>query len=212
MSVRTIIGPAALVAWIAAVLGGMVGMVRYETRPTAAAAELEHRAPTRWPATVRIAREAQRPTLVMSLHPHCPCSRASVRELAMLMSRADARMTAHVLFIQPSGAPSDWLNTDLWNDAHAIPRVTVSVDPDGADSAALGATTSGQVVLYDANGTLQFAGGITDGRGHEGDNAGLDAILAMLRDQKARTSSTPVYGCPLHGASDLATCGQRRIQ
>ena len=45
----------------------------------------------------------------------------------------------------------------------------------------MGATTSGHVLLYDAGGVLRFAGGITDGRGHEGDNAGLDAALALLR-------------------------------
>jgi hypothetical protein len=209
-SARRIIGLLALATWTAAVVAGMVGMVRYEARPAAAAADLEHRAPMRWPATVRIAREAQRPTLVMSLHPQCPCSRASVQELAMLMSRADARVAAHVLFVRPSGAPSNWLDTDLWKAASAIPRVSVSIDPDGADSAALGATTSGQVVLYGGNGSLQFAGGITDGRGHEGDNAGLDAILALLRDEKPATVTTPVFGCPLHGNSDLAACGPRR--
>ena len=207
------IGPVGLLVWASAVLAGMVGTVRYETRPGPTAAGAAAGAPAQWPATVHLSRDAHRPTLVMSLHPHCPCSRASVHELEMLMSRADARVSAHVLFVQPNGAPNDWLNTDLWNDARAIPRMSVEVDSNGSDSAALGATTSGQVVMYDANGNLQFAGGITDGRGHEGDNAGVDAILALLRDQKASTNSTPVYGCPLCGASDImVTCGPRRNQ
>jgi hypothetical protein len=209
---RTLTGPIALLAWLAAVLIGMVGMVRYQTRPGEVARDVNVQTPAHWPTAVRMPRDARRPTLVMSLHPHCPCSRASVRELAMLMSRADGRVDARVLFVQPNGAPSDWLNTDLWNEANAIPRVTVTVDLDGADSRALGATTSGAIVLYDPSGALRFAGGITDGRGHEGDNAGLDAILALLRDQTPRTTSTPVFGCPLQGSNQLATCGPRREQ
>src|SRR4029077_7831910 len=115
-------------------------------------------------------------------------------------------------FVRPSSAPSDWLNTDLWNEASAIPGVNVMEDANGADSMALGATTSGAVALYDAGGTLRFTGGITDGRGHEGDNEGLDAVLSVLRDETSRaataTMSTPVFGCPLRGPHD--GCGTRR--
>ena len=62
-----------------------------------------------------------------------------------------------------------------------------------------------QVVLFDAQGRVLFTGGITDGRGHEGDNPGLDAALAALGEPNASSAvagppamrATPVYGCPL---------------
>jgi hypothetical protein len=196
---RRITGPLLLAAWSLVVLAGMVGMVRYQSRPSVGDPAVEHRAPARWPIAVKLHRDPQRPTLIMLLHPHCPCSRASLRELAVLLSRASERPTAYVLLVRPNGAPTDWLNTDLWNDASAIPGVSVVVDPNGGDSRALGATTSGEVAVYDAAGSLRFSGGITDGRGHEGDNTGLDAVLSVLGKQTPRTTSTPVYGCPLLG-------------
>ena len=58
------------------------------------------------------------------------------------------------------------------------------MDKEGSDAAALGATTSGQVMVYAVGGKLLFGGGITDGRGHEGDNAGSEAVLALLREEK----------------------------
>ena len=50
----------------------------------------------------------------MLTHPHCPCSRASIGELARLMAQAQGRVTAYVLFIKPAGSPEDWENSDLW--------------------------------------------------------------------------------------------------
>jgi hypothetical protein len=75
--------------------------------------------------------------------------------------------------------------------------VTVMLDENGHDTAAFGASTSGQVMVYDASGAIQFSGGITDGRGHEGDNPGMLAVLSLVRDGKSQVSTTPVYGCSL---------------
>lgn len=118
-------------------------------------------------------------------------------ELAQIMARSAGRVDAHVLFVQPANAPKNWLDGDLWRTARTIPGVKVQVDKQGHDAAAFGATTSGQVLVYDAAGTLRFSGGITDGRGHEGDNTGLLAILDLVRLGKSPVASTPVYGCSL---------------
>jgi hypothetical protein len=50
--------------------------------------------------------------------------------------------------------------------------------------------------LYDQSGHLQFSGGITGSRAHQGDNAGRQSLLALLSGRNARTA-TNVYGCPL---------------
>jgi hypothetical protein len=55
----------------------------YESTPGVAAAT-----PGRWPADSRIKPDADRATLVMLAHPHCPCTRASIGELARLMTQA----------------------------------------------------------------------------------------------------------------------------
>ena len=182
-----------IVAWGAAVLFGMHSLMQYQMTPGAEAQS----APAKWPAAVSFSHNAARPTLVMTLHPRCPCSRASLHELAELMARSAGRLDARILFVQPANAPADWYEGDLWRLAKAIPNVAVSVDKDGRDAAAFGASTSGQVMVYDAAGVVRFSGGITDGRGHEGDNAGLQAILDLVRTGKSTVATTPVYGCSL---------------
>jgi hypothetical protein len=73
----------------------------------------------------------------------------------------------------------------------------VEPDPDGAIAQAFGAYTSGQVLVYGADGGLLFNGGITASRGHEGDNPGRAAIVARLRDQVPAPSTASVFGCAL---------------
>jgi hypothetical protein len=75
--------------------------------------------------------------------------------------------------------------------------VQVMSDEQGKWSARLGAMTSGQTYAFDAAGRLLFSGGITDSRGHAGDNAGTAAIEAILSGQKPVQVQTRVYGCSL---------------
>jgi hypothetical protein len=131
-------------------------------------------------------------------HPHCPCTRATIGELALLMTRLRNRATATVVFVRPDGVPKKWEETDLWYDAQQIPGVSVVNDPGGKEAALFGAEASGQTVLYDANGELQFSGGVTASRGHSGDNAGRSAIVELVTSGRAEQRQTPVYGCYLH--------------
>jgi hypothetical protein len=52
-------------------------------------------------------------------------------------------------------------------------------------------------MLYGIDGRLLFAGGITSSRGHQGDNAGLDRVLSLVRGGKAERSESSVFGCGL---------------
>jgi hypothetical protein len=178
-----------VLAWGIAVVLGMSGLVRYQMTPAA----LAQGVPTQWPQGLSFSRDITRSTLIMTLHPECPCSRASLSELAQILSRSENRLDARVLFVHPANAPANWLDSDLWRQAKAIPNVIVMLDEGGRDTAAFGAITSGQVMVYDTSGAMRFS----DGRGHEGDNAGLRAILSLVRDGKSQVSTTPVYGCSL---------------
>ena len=75
--------------------------------------------------------------------------------------------------------------------------VAVRVDPEGVEARRFGSQTSGQIMLYDADGQLLFSGGITAARGHSGDNAGRNAILSLLTSGSSEQRGTPVFGCPL---------------
>lgn len=153
--------------------------------------------PAQFPADSQIRRTPGQATLVMLVHPHCPCTRASIGELALLMAQSQGRVTAYVLFLKPPSFTDDWEKTDLWGSAAAIPGVNVMRDTDGVEAARFHAATSGQTMLYDANGRLLFHGGITSARGHSGDNAGRSAIVSLLNDGEAEQTETAVYGCQL---------------
>ncbi len=193
---------AALAAvWLLAVGSGLLALTRYENTPGVPGAP-----PASWPPDTTIARSPDgRATLVMLVHPRCPCSTASIEDLDRLMLEARGRVDAHVLFFKPTAFAAGWAQTDLWRRAAAIPGVVAHEDPDGADARRFGAFTSGQTVLYDAAGRLLFAGGLTASRGHAGDNDGAGAIVALLRGGATERRATPVFGCSL---VDPATGGE----
>jgi hypothetical protein len=150
-----------------------------------------------WPSGTRVPRSGTTATLVMFAHPRCPCTRASIAELARIMTACEGRVRSHVLFLLPDGMGEDWVRTARWDEAVAIPGVEVLEDPAGKEALSFGAATSGQVCVFAPDGRLLFTGGVTPSRGHEGGNAGRDrACAAILTGGPA--PSAPVFGCALH--------------
>ncbi len=181
----------AILLWAAVMLAGFA-----LAQQQSVAAGARGHAPLTWPAESPIQRAADSPTLLLFLHPHCPCSSASVSELERLAARTGASHIV-VLFIRPSGLPDGWENTGLWRRAADIPGATCVVDADGVEARRFGAMTSGLTLVYDADAKLVFHGGVTGSRGHEGDNAGRFAAECCMRGNAAALDSTEVYGCPL---------------
>src|SRR5918999_1407449 len=107
-------------AWALVIAAGLGLLWAYENEPGPAAY-----APARWPTDSSIDRATDRATLIMTAHPHCPCTRASIGELAKLMTQAQGRVTAYVLFLKPADSSDDWEKADLWQSATSIPGVSV---------------------------------------------------------------------------------------
>lgn len=185
---------AGVAVWATAAVAGLGAMMRSAATPDAPA-------DTRpvWPAEVSIRPDAARPTLVVCLHPRCPCSDATLDALAELLA-SDATVTAYVLFAVPASPGPGWTDAALVERARHMPRVVVRIDTGGRDCAALGARTSGQTFLYDTAGRLSFAGGMTPGRGETGSSDGAAAVRARLADPSALShlDRTPVFGCALY--------------
>jgi hypothetical protein len=180
------------VAWAGtAVLGGRA-LLKYENSPGKVG-----QVASAWPSDSSVLLANDRPTLVMAVHPLCPCTRASVAELAELMAHVQGKMRAYVLVYTPRESGSDWQNSDLRRAAADIPGVTVLSDIDGQEAERLGAETSGHAFLFDPTGRLLFNGGITASRGHAGDNAGESAIVSLINDHASKRSQTFVFGCSL---------------
>jgi hypothetical protein len=151
----------------------------------------------RWPEGSFIHRAGGLPTLLIFLHPHCPCSRASLAELAQIMSRCVGRVSAHALLLSPTQLPKGWGESAIERDLAELPDVHTWQDKGGSEARRFGVATSGHVLLYDARGRLTFSGGITSARGHQGDNYGRAAVLALIMGQEGDRAGNPVFGCPL---------------
>jgi hypothetical protein len=191
--------------WLLAAVTGLSVLWRFDNAPGVGA-----NAPARWPAGSVLARASGRPTLVLLAHPQCSCTLASLEELREALARAQAEPKTYILFLKPEGFADGWEQTDSWRLAASIPGVTVVGDNSGREAGRFGAATSGQTLLFDADGALLFSGGITSARGHAGDNAGRAELVSLLnrgRSSRARTldsgqphrDATSVFGCPLFG-------------
>lgn len=179
--------------WSSLVAGGFLILSGYANTPGDPG-----RPAVTWPKNMPLAPSGRDFTLVMLVHPQCPCSRASISELERIMTEGGEKLGAIVLFYYPDSEPESWTHTDLWSNAAAIPNVRVFSDTGGQTARLFGARTSGMTALYDGGGHLLFSGGITVARGHEGDNDGHDAVIARIRGMSG-PETNPVFGCHLFG-------------
>jgi hypothetical protein len=182
--------------WLAGLATGFAALGRFESQVGASAS-----APRSWPESAAIQRDPDRPTLLVFAHPRCPCTSATIEELNRLLTHAADRVRTLVVFYSDSTLGEDWVRSPSFESAARIPGVTVVPDELGVTARAFGARTSGQVCLYDRNGRLAFAGGITPARGHVGESAGGAALRALIEDGVGAPSA-PVFGCDLLGPAE----------
>jgi len=193
--------------WAGMVLAGFGIMMHYELRSETAQAPSLAAWP--WPAQAPLPLLAGRGNLVMFVHPRCPCTGASLAEAVEAVTRAGGpdKLAFTVLFTLPSGEQAAWENSDLWRSASALPGVRVAVDPDGRLAARFGAIASGHTLFFDPSGRLRFSGGLTGMRGQQGENLGLDEVIALAQGTAPALPAlekTPVYGCILIGPAATA--------
>ena len=180
------------VLWGATVLGGFGVLNVYASTPGAAGA-----APDAWPEQAG-APDATRPTLVFFAHPGCPCTLASTEELHRLATHCVGKLAIRAwVYADPEWGPEE-LESQVYHRLVEVTGAEVAVDRGGEMARRFGARTSGQALLYAADGRLLFSGGITPSRGCQGDNTGRLAIERLVRGQVGPLSA-PVYGCSLTG-------------
>ena len=127
-------------------------------------------------------------------------------ELARVMARSQSKVDAYVLFYTPAGEQAKWEDTELRRSASKIPGVKVLSDIDGIEAHRFGAETSGHTFLFDPTGRLLFNGGITESRGHSGDNDGESSLIALISNNTSRLTKTLVFGCSLTGRDERRAC------
>jgi hypothetical protein len=189
-----------LAIWLLLVGGGFSMILQYSFTPGKTVAASDD-----WPGGSKLRRSPDRPQLVMFVHPVCPCSRASLAELERFVVRTGGRADVRVVFKEPAGMTREWQDSSLWRTASGIPGIALVRDEGGVETGIFHAAVSGETFLYDSGGRLVFHGGITDSRGHEGDNAGLSAIEEIVNTGSSALGRTPVFGCPLYSSAIAAS-------
>lgn len=165
-----------------------------------------------WPTSSHLARDPELPTLIMFAHPRCACTTTSLIELGELMSRFEGKIRGYVLFAEQEQDPAV-TSTANWIAAQEIHGVTVLVDGANREAGLFAATTSGKVMLYDAQGLLAFDGGIAPMRGQRDTPLvrGLVSAIELAgggqpivaRVQMPNATS----GCPLRGDQNAGPGG-----
>ena len=183
-------------AWAMCVGSGIVWIWVYKLTPGRSSSP-----PVRWPDSVQLARSGT--TLIVTLHPLCSCSEATISELSRVLAGVPETLTVYALFHDfgndEQGRPvADIKRSALWRRVSSVPHVTALVDRDGHIADRFGAETSGDVMAYSAQGELLFHGGLTPARGHEGDSLGRERLLAVLRGRSPDKRDSLVFGCDLH--------------
>lgn len=178
--------------WLLAVTFGVYLLVKHAGEPSKLAM-----APPIWPQKSTLVLGKTQPTVILFAHPKCPCTRATLGELAKFTTQTQNKANVYVLFTKPKNSPEDWQQTDILETAKGISGVEVLLDPGGEEANLFQAFTSGQTLVYDPQGKLLFNGGITSARGHSGDNIGLSTITNIINKNTISVEKTPVFGCTL---------------
>src|SRR5260370_36142946 len=89
--------------------------------------------------------------LFLALPPRCPCSRATLNELAKILSRAPEACAVTVLMYKPAGEPDSWMDRALFDMCRQV-NCRGRPGPDGRRAGLLRSLTSGGVGRFDAEG------------------------------------------------------------
>jgi hypothetical protein len=179
--------------WVALLFVGFRVMMQeaYQAVPPAALV-------ASFPAHSPIALDPRQPTLLLFVHPQCPCTKATFDELDQLRVQTNNGLAVTLVFTVPPNTPPKWEKGDLLTLAEKMAGIRIILDEGGALAHAFHVIGSGHVLVYAPSGRLLFSGGITPSRGHEGDSPGRDAIVQLIKGNPApQVIQKPVFGCAL---------------
>src|SRR5688572_4815656 len=182
--------------WATGAVSGLVIMWNYSSVEGSAT-----EAPVVWPESSGLHRALDRYTLVMFVHPRCPCSVASLTNLSNLLNNRIPRRVASIVVFNTDGVAPDRVEDMLRSIASTLPD-TVVVDDTGHEEALFGVRTSGATMLFDSAGVQLFTGGLTAVRGHAGDSSGQELITDLVLAGTTVHAESPVFGCSLEDTEE----------
>lgn len=178
--------------WILSLLGGISLLAWYSNKPGETGSP-----PKSLPKTIPLSNNEKQYQLFMFVHPKCSCTISSIRELKRFLANCSESVSCTFFCFNPSGGASGWTRTRIWNCLAEIPDSKIIPDENAKWAQSLGIRTSGHVLIYDSNHNLKFSGGITVGRGHEGESLASISMSNLVRMQEQDRCQYPVFGCPI---------------
>ncbi len=196
-----------LALWLLCIAIGLKASLDYEKTPGLANRDLRS-----WPGSSSL-KPIGELTLVCFLHPKCPCSLASIRQLKKLLS-LNPELRGYLCFKIPEKFDDSFVYGRNWQEASQL--LSMKTVCDRKEAACFRAETSGETFLFASDGKLLFHGGITAGRGHDGDNHGFDRLKTICcgrippamyhgdsdtkngNQNESENQSYAVYGCALN--------------
>jgi hypothetical protein len=186
----------AVAVWLSVAVMGFAIQAKYGATPGEGSD-----APGTWPAESMLQPALELPRILVFLHPHCPCSHATLAQLERVLFGAGSAVHCDLIFVAPPGTERGWEDGKLLHRARRLASASIHIDSDGTEARLFGAATSGQVLFYDTNSRLRLSAGITPLRGHAGESSGSVALRALLTGSGEPFETGAVFGCPLFDAS-----------
>lgn len=188
----------ALTMWLVAVIGGTLTIAAYSNTPGPNIQTVVN-----WPANTTAMQSVDSPTVVLFLHPKCPCSWSTLREFERALGDDSGLAEIRIGLFCPAGKPDVWTDTKLSKFAEKIHPGSTFVDRSATEAKRFGVLTSGHVMAFSASGKRLFSGGITTSRGHDGENRGSLALRSVFQGDDRPFVEQPVFGCPIIDSSTL---------
>lgn len=193
-----------IAGWGIVVLSGIWVVTAYSNSP----GPLQN-TPRHWPADTAISLDVRVPTIVLFVHPKCPCSMATLRELGRNLGDIADQIAVRIVVYCPKEASDSWTDTKLKELAEQLFPDSTLIDRNAIEARRFAAATSGHVFAFSPAGLCLFQGGVTSSRGHEGDNLGVQAIRQIAESKNNICKTTPVFGCPIVAfTSECSKCEQ----
>ena len=163
--------------------------------------------PAKLPVLSGIPRTTGQKQLVMFVHPHCQCTKASLTELSRALNDIQKQgvQCPQVTFVirQPELADERWESSPIITQCTSFETAQLLHDPGGRQARIFGVMNSGTCCLFNETGDLQFLGGITISRGHQGLNPGSVMLKDSILHGSIVSNPVPVFGCALFSSSEL---------
>ncbi len=182
-------------AWLGTICAGFVWLGLSDAQPGSRGAP-----PVQLAAVPELQADSGLVSLTCFIHPQCPCTRATLRDLERVATHVRETAQLRVVVAYPSDHP-EWMSTATVAFASTISGVRIVPDPGGLLTAACGVKTSGHTLIYGPEGDLRYSGGLVPLRNHEGNAETRDCVLQVIESQPKRPVQTPAFGCPMYLAA-----------